>query len=176
MSSINPVSDIMSQYGIQTETTTETKDVLGKDAFLELLATQMQYQDPLQPTSNEQFLAQMAQFSALEQMQNLNTSFAMQQGYDLVGKSIIGKSVNAGTGETSYIEGAVESVTLSGGKVYLNVGEDSILLENVEAVVSSSANQEEITSALEAINSALTTINDKLNDIAANTEPIEVAE
>ena len=44
---------------------------LGKDAFLQLLVTQMQYQDPLDPQDNGEYLAQLAQFSALEQMTNV---------------------------------------------------------------------------------------------------------
>jgi len=46
-------------------------NTLGKDAFLQLMVTQMQYQDPLQPQDNSQFIAQLAQFSALEQMTNI---------------------------------------------------------------------------------------------------------
>ena len=47
---------------------------LDKHAFLELLITQLRYQDPLKPTDNGEFLAQMAQFTSLEQVQNINTS------------------------------------------------------------------------------------------------------
>jgi len=48
--------------------------ILGKDAFLRLLTTQLRYQNPLDPVSDQDFLAQMAQFSALEQMQNLTSA------------------------------------------------------------------------------------------------------
>jgi len=52
---------------------------LDKDAFLKLLVTQMQNQDPLSPMEDREFIAQMAQFSSLEQMQNLNDTFKSTQ-------------------------------------------------------------------------------------------------
>jgi flagellar basal-body rod modification protein FlgD len=57
-----------------TDTTTPPlpkKEALGKDTFLSLLVTQLQHQDPLQPTDNSEFLAQLAQFSSLESLQQI---------------------------------------------------------------------------------------------------------
>ncbi|MBB63941.1 MAG: hypothetical protein CMO81_02635 [Waddliaceae bacterium] len=51
-----------------------TQNILGKDDFLRLLLIQMQHQDPLNPMDNQAMLAQMAQFSSLEQMSNLNST------------------------------------------------------------------------------------------------------
>lgn len=57
----------------------QPNDYLGKDAFLKLMITQLQYQDPLDPMDNKDSIAQMAQFSALEQMQNLNGNMQISQ-------------------------------------------------------------------------------------------------
>lgn len=48
-------------------------DPLGRDAFMNLLLTQLQHQDPTQPQADGEFLAQLAQFSALEQLQSMNS-------------------------------------------------------------------------------------------------------
>ena len=62
------------------------KNELGKDAFLQLLVTQMKYQDPLNPSSNTEYIAQLATFSQLEQMQNLGAMTSNSQALSLVGK------------------------------------------------------------------------------------------
>lgn len=71
---------------------------LGKDAFLKLLVTQLQYQDPTSPMDNSQFISQMAQFSSLEQMQNVafaieNLTAVTQQSQMIQFNSFIGKTV-----------------------------------------------------------------------------------
>ena len=66
--------------------------VLGKDDFLQLLITQLQHQDPMNPASDTEFIAQVAQFSSLEQMQNMNSATQQQQGYALIGKYKIGRA------------------------------------------------------------------------------------
>ena len=57
-----------------SDTSKKEDTPIDKDAFLKLLVTQLKYQDPLQPMEDTEFIAQLAQFSSLEQIQNLNAS------------------------------------------------------------------------------------------------------
>lgn len=83
MASSNPLNTInvggvvqkLSDYEAaqnQAKAKDKKNDALGKDAFLKLLVTQMKYQDPLDPQDNSEYLSQLAQFSALEQMTNVS--------------------------------------------------------------------------------------------------------
>lgn len=85
---------------------------MGKDEFLKLLITQLQNQDPTSPMEDTQFISQMAQFSSLEQMTNMSTSFSKlatllnsQEAY-----STLGKTVELQVGEAN-VSGVVSGVT-----------------------------------------------------------------
>lgn len=105
---------------------------LGKDEFLNLLVTQLQYQDPLNPQDDTQFIAQMAQFSALEQMQNLNTSFSATKAFGLIGKLVSANVTDSG--RTSSIVGEVTSVKMKSGNAYVVVNGTDVLVDNVVEV------------------------------------------
>lgn len=110
---------------------------LGKDDFLNLLVTQLRYQDPLNPTDDKEFIGQMAQFSALEQMQNLNTSFSATKAYSLIGKSILANVVDETTKEVTEVAGDVSSVTFSGGKYYVMVRGTEVSVDDIVEVTES---------------------------------------
>ncbi|WP_447651399.1 flagellar hook assembly protein FlgD [Pseudomonas abietaniphila] len=90
----------------KTGDTTTGASTLGKDSFLQLLVTQMQNQNPLDPQDNSEFVAQLAQFSSLETMQNLSTSVdaiggMYQSSQALQASSLVGRSVIVDSGSTN---------------------------------------------------------------------------
>jgi flagellar basal-body rod modification protein FlgD len=119
----------MASTTTQTKTTSNAQQTMGKDSFLKLLLAQMQYQDPLNPMEGVEFTAQLAQFTSLEQLYNINDKFtslnsALQaqnnyQAINLVGKDgqfqgnnfavLDGKS----TGGALTLQDAAASVSIS---------------------------------------------------------------
>lgn len=71
-----------------SNTNSTTKQSLGKDDFLKMLVTQLKNQDPLKPMDDTAFVAQMAQFSSLEQMQNMNSATLATQANGMIGKTV----------------------------------------------------------------------------------------
>jgi flagellar basal-body rod modification protein FlgD len=69
---IDPTTGTGASTGAPTTTDKTKKDPLGRDAFMNLLLTQLQHQDPTSPQPDGEFLAQLAQFSSLEQLQTAN--------------------------------------------------------------------------------------------------------
>ena len=92
---------------------TSTKNILGKEEFLKMLIAQLKNQDPLNPLSSTDFTAQLAQFSSLEQLQNVNdtlTAMTRQQASISAGQSVslIGKEVTANGNAIQADGGTVE--------------------------------------------------------------------
>ena len=101
-----------------TSTSTNNTQTLGKTAFLQLLVQEMTNQDPLQPASDTQFVAQLAQFSSLEQMQNMNTTLGslvtnnqMAEANAMIGHDVT--SLNSSTG--AQVNGVVDKVISTAG-------------------------------------------------------------
>lgn len=113
------LKDYQYQSGVKPKSNTSE---LGKDAFLELLVTQLRYQDPLDPQDNSQFIAQMAQFTSLEQMQNLSQSFSSLQGTSMLGKNITAEIRDPDNPVTAkVVSGIVQSTKVENGKTKLIV-------------------------------------------------------
>ena len=125
----------------QAKAKDKKNDALGKDAFLKLLVTQMKYQDPLDPQDNSEYLSQLAQFSALEQMtnvskglenvskivDNINSSVLIGQLSGMIGQPVQWNSVvmgddkkplknSDGTVKTENHEGKIIGVSITDGQ------------------------------------------------------------
>lgn len=128
--------------------TNASTDSLGKDSFMTLLVEQLKNQDPLKPTANEQFVAELANFSTLEEMEELNENIlgmvVLQQSNALLSQltessALIGQQVKFfDFGTQSVLEGEVESVKIEDGLALLRVNGQDVPLANVTQVLGES--------------------------------------
>ncbi|GIX40908.1 MAG: basal-body rod modification protein FlgD [Leptospiraceae bacterium] len=107
---------------------------LGKDDFLKLLITQLSHQDPTKPMSDQEFIAQMAQFSSLEQMQNIAKSIEVMnqsQNFHYLGKYVIGKDSITGDDVAGVVDAIFKDET---GTIYLKVKDHAISKDNITVI------------------------------------------
>lgn len=107
---------------------------MDKDAFLQLLVAQMKYQDPLEPTSNTEYVSQYAQFSQVEQMQNMAGSMTLQRASGLVGENVIIETTTA-SGNTTSLQGLVDYVTYENNKAFVSVNGSLYSMDDVKNIV-----------------------------------------
>ena len=138
MSAIAQVKDgqILDTISKLNSTSKTSNSSLDKDAFLQLLVAQMKYQDPLEPTSNTEYISQLATFSELEEMQNLTSGMTLQRASSLVGQYVFMK-VNDSSGNTSYPEGYVDYVVYENNKAYLSINETLYSIDDLDTVADS---------------------------------------
>jgi flagellar basal-body rod modification protein FlgD len=98
---------------------------LGQEDFLKLLSVQFQSQDPMKPMEDTAFIAQMAQFSALQQSQTLAQQMTqMRTNQDLVtASSYLGRQVTVDAGKDGIVKGNVTGVEITDGVPRLTIGE-----------------------------------------------------
>jgi flagellar basal-body rod modification protein FlgD len=120
---------------------------MDKDAFLKLLVTELRHQDPTQPMENKEFISQMAQFSSLEQMTNMNKSFQALTKTSRSGEaySLLGKNVKAFDPQSGIkIEGVVTSMFYKNDDIRLIVNNKEIGLNDIHAVYTNNAETEKL--------------------------------
>lgn len=111
-----------------------------RNEFFQLLTTQLKYQDPLNPVMDTEFIAQLAQFSTLEELQGLNRRIdemvQLQLWVSGMGQAttLIGRHVTLELADGTRVEGTVEAVTMRNGAPYLRVGDREYLVTTVVAV------------------------------------------
>lgn len=110
------ISSLSSSTAVQSNS-------MGMEDFLKVLLTQLTFQDPLKPMDNQEFMAQMAQFTALEQTQQLNEKMALlvQNQSALQSVGLIGRNVDVVLAGGSTITGTVTSLSLAGDTPALTI-------------------------------------------------------
>ena len=110
-----------------------SSSTVDKDQFLQLLVAQMKYQDPLEPTSNTEYISQYATFSELEQMQNMSATLELSRASSLVGQTVLMK-VTDSSGNTTSVQGNVDYIVYENNKAYLSINGDLYSLDDLDTV------------------------------------------
>ncbi|TCZ79965.1 flagellar hook assembly protein FlgD [Paenibacillus albiflavus] len=125
-------SDVMGKPATGAEKK-DPKSTLGKDDFLKILITQLQNQDPMQPMQDKEFIAQMAQFTSVEQLTNMSNELKLMRqslgmSSSLIGKMVswVGKGMN---GEDVVKSGMVDSIIIRAGSQFATVNGEEISLD-----------------------------------------------
>lgn len=130
-------SDVIGRPSTGTEKK-EAKSTLGKDDFLKILMTQMQNQDPMQPMQDKEFIAQMAQFTSVEQLTNMSGELKLLRQSLGMASSLIGKTVSwmgkSETGELHMKSGVVDSIIVREGTQFATVKGEEIPLESLTKI------------------------------------------
>ena len=111
----------------------KNKSGMDSDAFLQLLVAEMQNQDPLEPTSNTEWVSQYATFTQVAEIQNIGDSMSSMNAQSLVGNHVIMKVTNK-EGNTDYVTGKVDYVTYEEGKAYLSINGSLYSIDDLDTV------------------------------------------
>lgn len=124
--------------GVAGTTSSGMTQQLGSQEFLQLLVTQLRYQDPLNPLDDRDFLAQLAQFTTLEQMTEQARWAKMTFALGLVGNQVTYR-----TEEGAILSGVVEALRIDGSTPILSLGDREITLDQVTGASWPSESEEE---------------------------------
>lgn len=117
-----------------TTSTKESSTDLDKDAFLQLLVTQMKYQDPLNPGDSTEYMSQLAQYSSLEATMNISDTLERTNGLNLVGQYVIMNTTDS-AGNQQMISGLVQYATVKNGEVLLSINDVYYPASDLDSVV-----------------------------------------
>jgi len=134
--SVSGIESTPGIFGLSTGATTTTSKSEDKDMFLQLLVAQMRYQDPANPTDSSEFLAQTAQFTALEKMQEVADQTAQLVALQVAfgASSMVGKTVSYAQEDGTTTTGVVGSVRFEATGPMLQVDGVDVALANVVTI------------------------------------------
>lgn len=133
ISGVSDTSNLLtaSQTQASTSQATGMAGLVQPNTFLNLLVDEMKYQDPLNPTSSTNFMAQLAQLSQVEQLSTVSSSMQISEAANLIGKSVTGID-DAG----NQISGTVTGVTNGSNGPSLTIGSNTMSLSSVSQISS----------------------------------------
>lgn len=136
MSLISSVLNSTGSTSTGSSTSSASTSSMDQDTFLQILCAQLQYQDPTKGVDSTEYVSQLAQFSALEQMSNLNDKMeSLLAAQNLIyGSSLIGKEVAVENSSGETVTGTVDGFYVEDGEVFLSVGETYYSIDDVIAV------------------------------------------
>lgn len=114
----------------------KNNNVVDSDTFLTLLVAEMQNQDPLEPTSNTEWVSQYATFTQVQQLSEMGNAMDQLRANSMVGKEVVMKVTSESTGEVSYKDGVVEYVLVENGKTMLVIDGDKYSIDDLDSVLS----------------------------------------
>ena len=132
-SAISSIANSSNGYSATSKGKTSGSD-LDKEAFLNLLVTQMQYQDPLNPSDNTEYMSQLAQYSSLEAQLNISDTLDKGNNLNLVGEYVIMNTTDS-SGQNAMISGLVQYATVKDGDVYLLINDTYYPAEDLDSVI-----------------------------------------
>ncbi len=158
MAEINSIEAIVKNGEVTNAKSESSKKTASsgydKDAFMQILVAQMKYQDPLEPTSNTEYISQYATFTQVEQLSNMASAMSMSRASEMVGKTVL-ISEHTDGGGTNDVQGVVDFVTYQGNKAYLNIDGVNYNIDDVAQVI-----DESYTNALQLVDEFKKAIDD----------------
>lgn len=135
--SMSTTSSVTSSTSTTTSSSIASTSSLDFDEFIQLLATELKYQDPDDPVSGTEYVTQMAQISSLSALSTINSSLNNSSAFSMIGKEATYSTTDT-SGNTVTGSGTVQSVTISGSNTYVNVGGTTVDLSAITKVADSS--------------------------------------
>ena len=130
---INAINSAQGSYTSTKKAEAGNND-LDKEAFLQMLVTQMQYQDPLNPSDSTQYMSQLAQYSSLEATMNISSTIEQGNGLNLVGQYVIMNTTDS-AGNKDMVSGLVQYATVKDGEVLLSINDSYYPAKDLDSVV-----------------------------------------
>lgn len=123
---------------VNTAATDKSKSTVGKDDFLKILITQLKNQDPSQPLEDKEFIAQMAQFTSVEQLTNMSNEMKLLRQSLGFASGLIGKNIawtlTDSNGQSVNKSGLVDSITVKDGVQYAMVKGEKVPLDQISQI------------------------------------------